>query len=82
MNIEEVAEETPEHIVTMPISINTGMTVSQSEEMARKIHFTGASVGKAAANMRALYDLFLKNDATQVSSSYERHPLSPPSHYY
>lgn len=72
MNIEEVAEESPGDIVSITIDVNKGMTQAQAEEMARRIHFTGDKVQKAARNMLALYDLFIKKDATQVSSMYIR----------
>jgi succinyl-CoA synthetase beta subunit len=66
MNIEEVAAETPEEIITIPIDTKTGMTTVQAEEMAKRIGFTGAQVSKAADNMKALYHLFTSKDATQV----------------
>jgi succinyl-CoA synthetase beta subunit len=71
MNIEEVAEETPDEIVTIPIDITKGMSRDQAEDMARKIAFTGPSVAEAATNMLSLYKLFIAHDATQV-------PLPPP----
>jgi succinyl-CoA synthetase beta subunit len=69
MNIEEVAEETPEEIVTIPIDITRGMSRDQAEDMARKIAFTGPAVAEAATNMLSLYKLFIAHDATQVPSS-------------
>eukprot|EP00604_Paraphysomonas_vestita_P004268 CAMPEP_0174824774 /NCGR_PEP_ID=MMETSP1107-20130205/37865_1 /TAXON_ID=36770 /ORGANISM="Paraphysomonas vestita, Strain GFlagA" /LENGTH=265 /DNA_ID=CAMNT_0016053881 /DNA_START=495 /DNA_END=1292 /DNA_ORIENTATION=- len=66
MNIEEVAEETPEEIVTIPIDFVKGMSREQAEEMARKIAFTGPLVQQAATNMLSLYQLFRAHDATQV----------------
>jgi succinyl-CoA synthetase beta subunit len=69
MNIEEVAEETPDEIVTIPIDIQSGMSREQAEEMARKIAFTGPMVAEAASNMLSLYKLFIAHDATQVLSS-------------
>jgi succinyl-CoA synthetase beta subunit len=66
MNIEEVAEESPEEIVTIPIDIMKGITRAQAEEMARRISFTGPLVEQAATNMISLYNLFMAHDATQV----------------
>ena len=66
MNIEEVAEETPEEIISIPIDTDKGMTTSQAEEMARKIGFVDGQVAKAANNMMSLYKLFTSKDATQV----------------
>jgi succinyl-CoA synthetase beta subunit len=80
MNIEEVAEESPGDIVSIAIDVSKGMTQAQAEEMARRIHFTGDKVQKAARNMLALYDLFVKKDATQVRGYSHSHllNLSPP----
>lgn len=66
MNIEEVAEESPEDIISIPIDIEKGMSEEQAQEMARRIDFRGNQVAKAASNMMALYKLFLARDATQV----------------
>mgnify|MGYP003385686877 CR=1 FL=1 len=66
MNIEEVAEETPEEIITIPIDTAAGMSVAQAEEMAQKIGFVDGEIAKAANNMQSLYKLFTTKDATQV----------------
>lgn len=66
MNIEEVAEESPEEIISIPIDTERGMTQSQAEEMAQKIGFVDGQIVKAANNMMALYKLFTSKDATQV----------------
>jgi succinyl-CoA synthetase beta subunit len=66
MNIEEVAEETPEEIITIPIDTAGGMTLAQAEDMATQIGFVGDEVAKAANNMQSLYKLFTSKDATQV----------------
>lgn len=66
MDIEAVAEETPEKIHTVPISVLTGITHAQAEEVARFLEFKGPLVGKAAAEIEKLYQLFVKVDATQI----------------
>lgn len=66
MNIEEVAEESPEEIITIPIDTAAGMTNAQAEEMAQKIGFVDGQIPKAANNMQSLYKLFTSKDATQV----------------
>lgn len=76
MNIEEVAEETPEEIVTIPIDIMKGMTREQAEEMARRIAFTGPLVTEAASNMLSLYKLFTTHDATQVIPEVSLHDIN------
>ena len=41
MDIEEVAEKTPERIFTMPIDINDGISRDQAVEMAKNLNFEG-----------------------------------------
>ena len=66
MDIEKVAAETPEFMFKDPVNIMTGITVEQTEKMAKNLGFEGELVSKAAAEMRALYEMFLATDATQV----------------
>lgn len=66
MDIEAVAEETPDKIKTIPISIVTGITRTQAEEVARFLEFKGPLVEKAATEIEKLYNLFVKVDATQI----------------
>jgi succinyl-CoA synthetase beta subunit len=66
MDIEEVAETNPGAIVKTPVDIATGLTQAAAEELAGKLGFEGELVGKAATQFRALYDLFIGTDATQV----------------
>ncbi|XP_058813433.1 succinate--CoA ligase [GDP-forming] subunit beta, mitochondrial [Topomyia yanbarensis] len=65
MDIEAVAEETPEKIKTIPIAIE-GITRAQAEEVARFLEFKGPLIAKAADEIVKLYGLFLKVDATQI----------------
>lgn len=66
MDIEAVAEKTPEKIQTLPISVETGITHAQAQEVARFLEFKGTLVDKAAAEIEKLYQLFVKVDATQI----------------
>lgn len=66
MDIEAVAEETPDKIKTMPVSVVDGITHAQAEEVARFLEFKGDLVQKAAAEIEKLYQLFNKVDATQI----------------
>lgn len=66
MDIEAVAEETPEKIKTVPISITEGITWTQAEDIARFLEFKGPLVQKAAAEIEKLYSLFQKVDCTQI----------------
>jgi succinyl-CoA synthetase beta subunit len=66
MEIEEIAESSPEKIKTIPIDINQGLTKAQSKAMAEFLGFTGKSVEDAQTQMEGLYDMFMKNDCVQV----------------
>ncbi|XP_053695017.1 succinate--CoA ligase [GDP-forming] subunit beta, mitochondrial [Sabethes cyaneus] len=66
MDIEAVAEKTPEKIKTVPIPIVEGISRAQAEEVARFLEFKGPLVEKAASEIEKLYKLFVKVDATQI----------------
>merc|ERR1712232_1208427 len=55
MDIEAVAEETPELIHTETIDVVTGPTQEQTERLAEKIGFTGRDIQDAAEQMTKLY---------------------------
>ena len=46
MDIETVAHETPEKIVTFPIDINTGLAYADAINIAKKVGFTGDAIEK------------------------------------
>jgi len=66
MDIEEVAESEPEAIFKEPIDIHGGLSEEVVQRMAKNLGFTGEKQAQAAQQMRKLYDLFLKVDATQI----------------
>lgn len=66
MDIEEVAEKNPGAIFKDPIDIMTGMTEQQAANMAENLGFVGQKRKQAAREIKRLYQLFLKVDATQV----------------
>lgn len=66
MDIEEVAEKNPGAIFKDPIDIMTGMTEQQAANMAENLGFVGQKGKQAAQEIKRLYQLFLKVDATQV----------------
>ncbi|XP_035782731.1 succinate--CoA ligase [GDP-forming] subunit beta, mitochondrial-like [Anopheles albimanus] len=66
MDIEAVAEETPDKIKTLPIDITAGITREQSLEVARFLEFRGPLVERAADQIVKLYHLFTKVDAVQI----------------
>ncbi|XP_022081152.1 succinate--CoA ligase [GDP-forming] subunit beta, mitochondrial-like [Acanthaster planci] len=66
VDIEEVAEKTPELIFKEPIDIFTGFTDEQAMRMAGNLNFKGDLQQQAAEQLKNLYKLFLGVDATQV----------------
>ncbi|XP_029550305.1 succinate--CoA ligase [GDP-forming] subunit beta, mitochondrial isoform X1 [Salmo trutta] len=66
MDIEEVADKTPELIFKEVIDIFEGVRDDQALRMAANLGFKGPLERQAADQIKRLYDLFLKVDATQV----------------
>uniref|UniRef100_A0A3B5LNQ2 succinate--CoA ligase (GDP-forming) n=1 Tax=Xiphophorus couchianus TaxID=32473 RepID=A0A3B5LNQ2_9TELE len=66
MDIEEVADTTPELIFKEVIDIYKGVQDDQALRMAANLGFKGPLQRQAADQIKRLYDLFLKVDATQV----------------
>eukprot|EP01089_Gocevia_fonbrunei_P001048 TRINITY_DN10_c0_g1_i1.p1 TRINITY_DN10_c0_g1~~TRINITY_DN10_c0_g1_i1.p1 ORF type:complete len:448 (-),score=142.38 TRINITY_DN10_c0_g1_i1:38-1381(-) len=67
VDIEKVAEETPELIYHEPIDITKGINPAQTRMLAEKLGFKSEpKIKEAQQQMSNLYDLFLKLDATQV----------------
>eukprot|EP01084_Bolivina_argentea_P198403 339742_1 len=66
MEIEEVAEEYPDKIKTLPIDIREGLTTNTAKEMAQFVGFSSEAIDDAIDQMKGLYDLFMKNDCVQV----------------
>ena len=76
MDIEEVAEKSPEAIVTEPVDIIKGLQAPQAEALAAKLGFTGKAAKDAAAQFLSLYKLFAASDATQVRRAARAAPPS------
>jgi len=66
VDIEEVAERTPEKLMKEAIDIHSGISEAQIEKLAAFLEFDGEKRVKAAAEIKKLYECFLKIDATQV----------------
>ncbi|XP_029907902.1 succinate--CoA ligase [GDP-forming] subunit beta, mitochondrial isoform X1 [Myripristis murdjan] len=66
MDIEEVAAKSPELIFKEVIDIFEGVRDDQALRMAANLGFKGPLERQAADQIKRLYDLFLKVDATQV----------------
>jgi len=71
MEIEEVAEATPEKILKVSIDPATGMLPFHARKLAFGLGLEGKQIGTATKFMLALYDAFLKLD----SSMMEINPL-------
>lgn len=66
VNIEEIAAENPEAIITEPIDINTGVTPEQARRVAEKLGFSDSSLDEACQMIQKLYTTFIKNDAVML----------------
>uniref|UniRef100_A0A803V8A3 succinate--CoA ligase (GDP-forming) n=1 Tax=Ficedula albicollis TaxID=59894 RepID=A0A803V8A3_FICAL len=66
VDIEEVAVTSPELIFKEEIDIFEGIKDRQALQMAKNLGFQGPLQQKAADQIKKLYNLFLKIDATQV----------------
>lgn len=74
MNIEEVAAENPEAIITEPIDITKGLTREQALKVADKLGLT-VKREEAAEMFQKLYNLFIKYDVNMI----EINPLAEDS---
>ncbi|XP_050359041.1 succinate--CoA ligase [GDP-forming] subunit beta, mitochondrial [Nymphalis io] len=66
MDIEAVAEKTPHLLKTVPIDIHEGITDKVAKEVAEFLEFKGPLINKCADEIKKLWQLFLKVDATQL----------------
>jgi len=66
VDIEEVAERTPEKLLKEAVDIETGITHEQTQRIAEFLEFNGDNKTEAATQIQKLYELFLRVDATQV----------------
>ncbi|KAI7834732.1 adp-forming, beta subunit of succinate-CoA ligase [Kickxella alabastrina] len=66
VDIETVAEESPEAIFKLPIDINKGLSLESAQGLADQLGFVGNAREEAADTFLKLYKLFLAKDATQI----------------
>jgi succinyl-CoA synthetase beta subunit len=66
MDIEEVAEKEPEKILSVAIHPAVGLEAYQARELAFGLGFTGKQVGEFTAILKALYKLYIEQDASLV----------------
>ena len=66
MDIEKVAEETPDRIFKLPLDINEGCSFEDALKLVKNLELPENLETKAAKQVQKLYDMFVKVDATQV----------------
>jgi succinyl-CoA synthetase beta subunit len=72
MDIETVAKEHPEAIITTPIDIHVGVTDEIARNIATELGFSEQCIEDAKNTIQNLYKVFTERDATQI----EINPLS------
>jgi succinyl-CoA synthetase beta subunit len=75
MDIETVAKENPEAIITTHIDINEGVSDETARGIATKLGFSEQCIEDAKNTIQNLYKIFMEKDCTQV----EINPLSETS---
>jgi succinyl-CoA synthetase beta subunit len=75
VDIETVAAESPEAILTLPVNIEDGLSRDTALEFAKKMDFAPQCVEEAADAITKLYQIFSERDATQI----EINPLAESS---
>ncbi len=66
MDIEKVAEETPDKIFTEKVDITIGLTLAQGIKLARQLGFSEGAQKDVALQMQRLYECFIDSDAVQL----------------
>ncbi|XP_053947718.1 succinate--CoA ligase [GDP-forming] subunit beta, mitochondrial [Anastrepha ludens] len=66
MDIEAVAEKTPEKIKTVPLDLDKPIPQETLSEIAKFLEFKGQCIERAAGEIQKLFDLFKAVDATQI----------------
>jgi len=66
VDIEEVAEKTPERIRNYPVDITVGITDETANEVAEFLGFTGDLIPQCAQQVKNLYRMFIEVDCVQL----------------
>jgi len=66
VDIEEVAESTPDRIKKMPVDIHIGVTDAMATELAEFLGFKGPLVAQCAEQVQNLYKMFIEVDCLQL----------------
>ncbi|GAM90940.1 hypothetical protein ANO11243_089870 [Dothideomycetidae sp. 11243] len=75
MDIETVAKENPDAILTTVIDIHKGVTDDIARKIATELGFSSQCIDEAVSTIQKLYKVFMDKDATQI----EINPLSETS---
>src|SRR6202035_1556821 len=75
VDIETVAAENPEAILTLPVNIADGLAREDALGLAKRMDFAPQCVEEAADTIMKLYQIFVEKDATQI----EINPLAESS---
>jgi succinyl-CoA synthetase beta subunit len=75
VDIETVAAESPEAILTLPVSIIDGLSREAALDFAKRLEFAPQCREEAADTIMKLYQIFTERDATQI----EINPLAESS---
>ncbi|MET9321192.1 ADP-forming succinate--CoA ligase subunit beta [Streptomyces sp. NPDC003038] len=66
MDIEEVAEKTPEALAKVPVNANEGVTIEKAREIVAQAKFPEAVAEQVAEILVTLWDTFIAEDALLV----------------
>jgi len=66
VDIEEVAEKTPERIMKLPVDIKTGISDEAAGEVAAFLGFTGSLQAQCVEQIKNLYKVFIDVDCVQL----------------
>jgi succinyl-CoA synthetase beta subunit len=66
MNIEDVAHDTPEAIITTSLDFESGISSQEGLDLAKKLGFKEGAQKNAADVFSKLYKIFKEKDATQI----------------
>jgi succinyl-CoA synthetase beta subunit len=66
VDIEEVAEKTPERIMKIPVDIEIGVTDEMAVKVAEFLGFKGDLVAQCAGQIKNLYKVFIDVDCVQL----------------
>lgn len=66
MDIEAVAHDTPEKIITVKVNPSTGLMAYQCRQIANELEIKGLQVKALEKIMKGMYRLFIEKDASQI----------------